>query len=209
MVSSPIIVDGVLFVGTDNDHTLHAMETGLEGSSEGSRVLQGMKNHHHEWAGTAEQTLQILNTGYHVADNIDDIRLEPDDGEDGGTGPYNGWFENVPNYEGTVDLRGQEVVTVDVGAGEIGHEFAPPAVLIDPGVRVVWKWTGRGGSHNVVIDALNFESELVSEEGYTVGYTFEDADVYRYYCEPHRGAGMKGVVAVGDTDDEVINPDNA
>jgi halocyanin-like protein len=128
---------------------------------------------------------------------------------------YGGWFDDVDNYEGTVDLRGRDEVTVAVGTGEDNVNFDPPAILVDPGTTVVWEWTDEGGGHNVVHEPGEeggepaFASEIVSEAGHTFEQTFEDeaATVYRYYCEPHRGLGMKGAVAVGDVDDELIDPD--
>jgi halocyanin-like protein len=127
--------------------------------------------------------------------------------------PYQGWFEDVPNYEGTVDYRGRDEVTVAVGAGEDGLSFEPAAVLVDPGTTVVWEWTGQAAPHNVVHEPPEdgeptFESEMLSEEGATFDHTFDDAEeaIYRYFCAPHRGAGMKGAVAVGNVDDELVDP---
>ena len=124
---------------------------------------------------------------------------------------YGGWMQDVPNYDGTLDYTGQESVTVDVGAGENGLRFDPPAILVDPGTTVTWEWTGEGGQHNVVHEPTGdgdpaFESELMEEAGATFEYTFEEEIAFRYYCNPYRGAGMKGVVAVGSTDDELVDP---
>ncbi|WP_254841204.1 halocyanin domain-containing protein [Natronomonas marina] len=125
---------------------------------------------------------------------------------------YGGWMSDVGNYEGTLDYTGNEEVTVSVGAGENGLLFDPPAILVDPGTTVVWEWTGEGVPHNVVHQPEGdgdpaFETELISEAGATFEYTFEEEATFRYYCSPHRAVGMKGVVAVGSTDDEVIDPD--
>ena len=138
------------------------------------------------------------------------------DGSDDGTGsaatPYDGWLDGVDTYDGTHDYRGRSVVGVEVGAGDDGLSFAPAAVLIDPGATVVWEWTGRGGAHNVVADDGTFDSgEAVEEEGTTFEYTFEDArerDVFNYLCVPHEAVEMKGSVAVGDVDDDVVSPDD-
>ncbi|WP_096392874.1 halocyanin domain-containing protein [Halorubrum trapanicum] len=146
-----------------------------------------------------------------VDDDLVDPQAEGGDGGDGGSGDaagYGDWFENVGNYEGTRDLRGQDEVTVSVGAGENGLRFDPPAILVDQGTTVVWEWTGEGGGHNVVAEDGTFDSgSAVAEAGTTFEYTFEDAsegDVFRYACEPHRSIGMKGAVAVGAVDDDLI-----
>ncbi len=125
---------------------------------------------------------------------------------------YGGWLSDTSNYEGTVDYTGQGQVTVAVGTGENGVLFDPPAILVDPGTTVTWEWTGQGGDHNVVHEPdgedaeTAFESDLMNAEGATFEYTFESEGAFRYFCSPHRALGMKGVVAVGGTDDEAIDP---
>jgi len=117
---------------------------------------------------------------------------------------FDGWLSDVGNYDGTVvDATGQDEVTVDVGVQANGGAFGygPAAVQVDPGTTVRWEWTGEGGQHNVVDDAGNFESELVSEAGVNFERTFDSAGVVKYYCTPHQGIGMKGVVVVGDLPD--------
>ncbi|WP_435116493.1 halocyanin domain-containing protein [Halolamina sp. C58] len=113
---------------------------------------------------------------------------------------YDGWFDGVSNYDETVDERGSSEVTVDVGVDNGGqpYGFGPAAVRVDPGTTVVWEWTGRGGSHNVVAEDGSFESDLSSEEGHTFSHTFEEEGVYRYVCTPHQSLGMKGAIVVGN-----------
>ncbi|MEM4782264.1 MAG: halocyanin domain-containing protein [Halalkalicoccus sp.] len=139
---------------------------------------------------------------------------EPDEnGETNGTGEdtadgefldegeepdYGGFLDDVPNYEGTYDFRGEESVDVTVGAGDQGLQFEPAAIMVDPGTTVVWEWTGDGGAHDVVAEDGSFESELVDEAGHTFEHTFEEPGVYEYVCTPHEGNGKKGVVAVDE-----------
>jgi halocyanin-like protein len=121
-------------------------------------------------------------------------------GQQTGEPDYGGWFDNVSNYESTVDRRGESTVTVTVGAeGNNGnYAFGPAAVRVDPGTKVVWEWSGKGNAHNVVAEDGSFESELTGDAGYTFEYTFESTGVYRYACVPHKAMGMKGAVVVGD-----------
>ena len=132
-------------------------------------------------------------------------------GADGAAAQYDGWLDDADNYDGTHDRRGEDEVTVEVGTGENGLRFGPAAVLIDPGATVVWEWTGRGGAHNVVAENDAFDSgETVDEAGHTFEHTFADAaegDVFTYLCTPHQAVGMKGAVAVGAVDDELVSPD--
>jgi halocyanin-like protein len=101
------------------------------------------------------------------------------------------------------DHRGDEQVTVAVGAGPDGVSFDPPTIWIDPGTTVTWEWTGEGGGHNVVTEegpAGFGHSDVVSEAGYTYEYEFteEDVGITTYKCIPHESLGMKGGVAVGE-----------
>jgi len=85
-------------------------------------------------------------------------------GSGGVAAQYDGWLDDVDNYDGTHDYTGQDEVTVAVGAVD-GLKFGPAAILIDPGTTVVWEWTGEGGAHNVVADDETFNSgDPVSEE---------------------------------------------
>lgn len=113
---------------------------------------------------------------------------------------YDDWFDDVPNFEGTVDRTGQEEVTVEVGAGDDGLVFEPPAIHVDPGTTVIFQWTGEGGVHNVVErePEERYESDLVEDAGTTYEVTFESDGISKYVCTPHEGLGMKGAVAVGD-----------
>lgn len=108
---------------------------------------------------------------------------------------YDGWFDDVANYEETLDYTDADEVTVAVGAGN-GLQFEPPAIKVAAGTTVVWEWTGQGGEHNVAAEEGSFESELSSEEGHTFEHSFEESGIHRYACTPHRASGMKGAVVV-------------
>jgi halocyanin domain len=118
---------------------------------------------------------------------------------------YDGWMEDVPNYDGTHDYRGQEEVTVTVGAND-GLQFEPAAILVDPETTVMWEWSGEGGAHNIEAPDGPLDSELTDEQGHTYSHTVTESDgpVIQYKCSPHEVVGMKGVVAVGDVNDDLI-----
>jgi halocyanin-like protein len=105
---------------------------------------------------------------------------------------------NVGSY---TDARGQDEVTISVGAGD-GLAFDPTMVWIDPGTTVVWEWTGNGGDHNVetVEGPAEFESQITAEEGFTFEYetSEEDAGITHYQCGPHSQVGMHGGLAIGE-----------
>ncbi|MFC6836228.1 halocyanin domain-containing protein [Halomarina ordinaria] len=123
-------------------------------------------------------------------------------GGGGGSGPidYGGFLDDAGGWEegGTVDARGESEVTVEVGAGEGGLEFAPVAVHVDEGATIIWEWTGEGGSHNVVAqDGADFESGSPQASG-TFEWTAEGGPIATYQCDPHAGQGMLGAVAIGE-----------
>jgi len=127
------------------------------------------------------------------------------DGGDGGSGgevpsEVDDYLSDANLYDGSIaDMTGESNPTVEVGAGEQGYAFDPPAIRVSTGTTVTWEWTGTGGGHNVVHDGGEFtsgESDYVSEAGYTYEYTFENTGNYLYYCTPHQGLGMLGAVVV-------------
>lgn len=126
-----------------------------------------------------------------------------DGGGDGGGGfspPQEAvdYLSDVGHYDGFEDLTGQSSPTVTVG-GEPNNNFSfvPTAILVSAGTMVTWEWSGNGGSHNVVHEGGEFDSgDPVGEAGTTFEHTFDSAGVFRYFCEPHKAAGMKGVVVV-------------
>ncbi|WP_420871443.1 halocyanin domain-containing protein [Halomicrobium salinisoli] len=120
--------------------------------------------------------------------------------QDGGP-DYGGWFDDVSNFDGTVDQTGQDSVTVAVGAeGNDGaFAFEPAAVAVSPGTTVQWEWTGQGGGHNVVSPEDGpLDSETYSESGVNYEQTFEEEGTFRYVCVPHESLGMKGAVVVSE-----------
>ncbi|MDY6780150.1 MAG: halocyanin domain-containing protein [Halobacteria archaeon] len=123
-------------------------------------------------------------------------------GGGGGSKPsYGGWMSDANNYDKVVDKTGQSEVTVKVGVGDRNYAFGPAVVKVSPGTKVVWEWTGKGGSHNVVAKEgtgvqLMKSSNLKSKKGATYSHTFDTAGTYKYFCTPHRSLGMKGVVVV-------------
>ena len=108
---------------------------------------------------------------------------------------------NVGSY---TDARGQDEVTISVGAGSNGLAFDPTLVWVDEGTTITWEWTGAGGAHNVqTVDgggpASLDSGDPVGEEGYTYEYevTEEDAGITHYHCVPHTAVGMHAGIAVG------------
>jgi len=123
---------------------------------------------------------------------------------------YGEWFDNVDNYQSTVDERGTDEVRITVGSSANGgaYGFDPAALHVDPGTTIVWEWSGDGGSHNVVAEDGTFESELTDEAGHTFEYTVEAEGIITYACSPHKTLGMKGAIAVGDVETVAVETDS-
>jgi len=98
-----------------------------------------------------------------------------------------------------------ETKSVLMGSDSGQLVFVPAKTTICSGDTV--KWTNnKGGPHNVVFDedaipsgvdqeSISMEDQL-GEEGDTFSMKFSTTGTYEYYCEPHRGAGMNGVLVV-------------
>jgi halocyanin-like protein len=112
-------------------------------------------------------------------------------------------FTELEGIDGGIeDLRGQDEVTVEVGASGNGGNvaFAPAGIWIDPGTTVIWEWTGEGGDHNVATTdgPAPLDSPLQADGSYEFQFTEEHAGITNYQCEPHASLGMLGAVAVGE-----------
>jgi halocyanin-like protein len=99
------------------------------------------------------------------------------------------------------DQRGSDEVTVEVGAGSGGVAFAPTNLWIDTGTTVTFEWIGNQ-SHNVLFEEMPDGAGVSGYEGleaggFTHSVTFETGGIYKYYCQPHKGLGMLGAIAVG------------
>jgi len=111
-------------------------------------------------------------------------------------GEFDGWFDDVDNYDGVVDMTGTSTVRVQVGSQANGGAFGfgPAAVRVSPGTDVVWEWIE--GMHDVEAEDGSFGSRMVGESGHTFTRTFDGAGTTKYFCTPHRAMGMKGAVVV-------------
>lgn len=107
------------------------------------------------------------------------------------------------SYQGAVDRRGEDAVTVEVGASGNGGTFAfsPTAVWVDPGTTITFQWVSN--THDVTVedqpDGAGWAGHgTVENSGFSFEHTFETSGIYNYYCSPHIAQGMKGGIAVGD-----------
>ena len=122
---------------------------------------------------------------------------------------FGGWFGadaeggQTTSYTGVDDRRGEDAVTIEVGASGNGGPYAygPTAVWVDPGTTITFEWTSN--THNVVPQSQPEGAdwaghEPVENSGFSFETTLETTGIYTYYCQPHLTLGMKGGIAVGD-----------
>jgi len=99
-----------------------------------------------------------------------------------------------------------ETKEVKMGSDSGLLAFVPAKLTICKGDTVVWI-NNKAGPHNVVFDEeaipsgvdqekISMIDEQLGDEGETFTRTFDTPGEYSYYCEPHRGAGMNGVLTV-------------
>jgi len=124
-----------------------------------------------------------------------------EEGGGGGERPDFGGYTDGAKGGSYEDLRGNEAVTVTVGGGSGGVAFAPTDLWIDAGTEVTFEWTGNQ-SHNVLFEEMPDGAGVSGHEslesgGFSFSVTFDTAGVYKYFCQPHKGLGMLGAVAVG------------
>ena len=82
--------------------------------------------------------------------------------------------------------------------------YSQEIAKVEVGDTVTWLPTSKG--HNVEWIAGPDGAELPkkSKNGKEVSMTFEVSGIYYYWCTPHKGMGMIGLVVVGD---DVSNKD--
>lgn len=112
---------------------------------------------------------------------------------------FDGWLANTGNYERVVDKTGTYQGRVAVGANGNEGRFAfdPPAIHVDPGTTVVWKWVTDTASHAVVDADGRYRSEAVAESGHQYAVNFGGNGLSKYECLAYGGRGTRGVAIVG------------
>ena len=97
-----------------------------------------------------------------------------------------------------VNPASADTVEVKMGADNGMLAFQPSKVKIKAGDTVKWV-NNKLPPHNVVFEgaaASKSHKGLLYSPGDSFDITFDEPGTYSYYCEPHRGAGMKGEIVV-------------
>ena len=74
--------------------------------------------------------------------------------------------------------------------------FSEEIARVDIGDIITWTPTTKG--HNVEMISSPNDMKLKSKNGKEVKISFDKAGIYYYWCTPHKGMGMIGLVVVGN-----------
>ncbi|WP_121823351.1 DUF1565 domain-containing protein [Halostella salina] len=115
------------------------------------------------------------------------------------------WMADANGFDGLVDRRGTDEVTVEVGTGPDGRALDPAAVIVDRGTTITWDWVDGSGSHYIV-DRLRVASDPESVPDprpapYSESKTLDLVGMTRFACYAHHQEGMIGAVVVADDPD--------
>lgn len=133
-------------------------------------------------------------------------------GGDGGGAPPGADVLGGPNdLRSRADIRAT-VLNTDQGAGV--NVFTPAVVWVEQGGTVVWEF--EEAFHTVTVyhaqydrpqripdgveTPFNSEFSGVGDPGTSFNFVFDVPGVWNYFCKPHEGTGMVGVVVVGGPD---------
>jgi plastocyanin len=92
---------------------------------------------------------------------------------------------------------GAQAATTQVAAGSSNEplKFTPADITVPVGGMVEWK-NETDFQHDVKADDGSFNSDGFLNKGEKFSFTFSKAGDFKYFCTPHKDAGMVGVVHV-------------
>ena len=73
--------------------------------------------------------------------------------------------------------------------------YSQEVLEVAAGSTIKWVPTDKG--HNVEIIASPNDMKFKSKNGKEASVTFETPGIYYYWCTPHKGMGMIGLIVVG------------
>ena len=74
--------------------------------------------------------------------------------------------------------------------------YSDEVVRVEVGDTVTWLPTSKG--HNVEIVASPNQMQFKSKNNAEARITFDTPGIYYYWCTPHKGMGMIGLIVVGN-----------
>lgn len=101
--------------------------------------------------------------------------------------------DSMPNFSKNSDASPTEVQEGTVAVDIVDFDYAKKTLKVKKGTKVVW--TNKDQSQHTVTSDNNgpLQSPRFGKDG-TFEYTFNEAGMFSYFCEPH--PYMKGAVEV-------------
>ena len=95
---------------------------------------------------------------------------------------------------GTPSLRAADN-RVALGSSDEPLKFLPAEITVPVGTKVEW-FNDTDVQHDVTAEDGSFDSKGLLSKGQKYEFTFGKVGEFKYFCAPHKDAGMKGVVKV-------------
>ena len=100
-------------------------------------------------------------------------------------------FLSTPSFAANISI---EMLNKDANGNRM--VYSQEVAKIDVGDTVIWLPASKG--HNVEIISSPNKMKFKSKNGKEAKITFDTPGIYYYWCTPHKGMGMIGLVIVGD-----------
>jgi pseudoazurin len=101
------------------------------------------------------------------------------------------FFLATPSFAAEVAI---EMLNKDANGNKM--VFSQEVVKVEAGDTVTWRPSSKG--HNVEMISSPNKMKFKSKNGKQAKITFETPGIYYYWCTPHKGMGMIGLVVVGN-----------
>lgn len=95
--------------------------------------------------------------------------------------------------------------TIKMGADEGTLVFVPSSISVPAGEKVIFL-NNKGFPHNVIFEKDGVpenvqimeisHEDYMNEQGEQYVVTLKEKGIYKFFCEPHRAAGMFGEITV-------------
>ena len=76
--------------------------------------------------------------------------------------------------------------------------YSKEVAKVAVGETITWLPASKGHNVEIIAGPDGFDIPKKSKNGKEVSITFEVPGIYYYWCTPHKGMGMIGLVVVGD-----------
>ena len=100
-------------------------------------------------------------------------------------------FMSVPTFAADITIE----MLNKAPEGKERNIYSEEIARVNVGDTITWVPTNKG--HNIEMVASPNNMKLKSKNNKEVQITFKEPGIYYYWCTPHKGMGMIGLVVVG------------